>query len=360
MSDNNPNPNTNPDLMRQLTAADPVDLNTVPGPDAPAAQQLLEATIAAPAVTAPAGDTAPRGDTAADITAPVVAATSTATTDPVVEHLAPRRSSLGRSRAALVSVAAAVLLLVGGLAVFAPENTPSALAAVHSAAAAADDADTGRITTTFTVDGSFEEDGQTASEMHTATFEAEYSGSDIAFSLTSSESDSDAGFDAGDLPFTEGRLVDDVLYFNSAGRWLGVDTDGFLGSIVSDFVDPRVVLEKVQELTEATEVGEVTIDGQTVTHYQSVVDLGDESLSQSGWLGFEAGDLDGEGEVTVDLYVGSDDILSRLDLSGDVQEGADSGTFEVSMRFTDIGSDIEVEAPAGAVNFDPLGDFLDE
>ncbi len=337
MNDSEPNDS---ELLRELTAADPVDIDTVPGPESAPAQLLLETTM-----RSDAGPAAVTGQTIQN--------------DPVVKQMKPRRTSFMRSRATLASAAAAVLLLVGGLLVFSPDNTPSAVAAVHSAAAAAD-SDSGRISTTFGFVGSHDEDGEVSNELHSGRFDAEFSGSDIAFSFQADESVSDSGFDAGDLPISEGRLVDDVLYFHDGSVWRSIDTDGMLGSLVSDFVDPRVVLEKVQELTEAVEVGQTTIDGQDVTHYQSVVDLGDESLSQSGWLGFEAGSFDGEGEVTVDMYVADNDILARLDLSGDVQEGADSGTFEVSMRFTDIGSDITVEAPADVVELNLLDGLLDE
>ncbi|MGH1493854.1 MAG: hypothetical protein ACRBK7_31410 [Acidimicrobiales bacterium] len=319
------------DLMLQLTSADPVDIHTIPGPEATSAQQLLEATIGSDADTGHVGER------------------TTGQVRPLAKQQASRRMQFARSRTMLASAAAAVLILFGGLLVFSPNNTPSAVAAVHSAAAAAD-ADTGRITTTFSVDGAHE-DGE---EHHAGGFEVEYSGSDVAFSIDPGESTSSSGLDASDLPLNEGRLVDDVLYFNDGDVWRSIDTDGLLGQMVADIVDPRMVLEKVQELTEATEVGETTIDGETVTHYQSVVDLGDESLSQSGWLGFETGDFEGEGEITVDIYVGENEILNRLDLTGAVEEGTESGTFEVSMLVTDVGSDITIEAPADAIAFDPL------
>lgn len=325
--------NEDSELLNQLAAADPISLDAIPGPDSAPAQALLETTLQSEAGLAPSGE-AVRVQSRSAVT-----------------QMSPRRSVPVRSRAMLVSAAAAVLLMVGGLLVFAPSNTPSAVAAVHSAAAAAD-ADTGRITTTLSVEGTHEGD----EESHVGGFEVAYSGSDVAFSIDPGESTSSSGFDAGDLPLNEGRLVDDVLYFNDGDVWRSLDTDGLLGQMVADFVDPRTVLEKVQELTEVTEVGETTIDGETVTHYQSVVDLGDESLTQSGWLGFGAGELEGEGEgeITVDIYVGEDDILNRLDLTGEVEEGTDSGTFEVTMLVTDVGSDITIEAPADAIAFDPL------
>ena len=55
--------------------------------------------------------------------------------------------------AAIEAVVEDVLLLVGGLLVFSPDSTPSAVATVHSAAAATAGADTGRISTTFALQG---------------------------------------------------------------------------------------------------------------------------------------------------------------------------------------------------------------
>ncbi len=361
------------DLMQQLAAANPIDPRSIPAATDPAAQQLLENTMSNTPFqdTNPAPTTGPSEpvtmiDANGDryITSAAAAAGQAADQrhndvgDDVrdgIRQIAPAaRRSARRGRGMLVGAAAAVLLLVGGLLVFSPDNTPSAVATVHSAAAAAADADTGRIATTFALTA----DGDAALEQVDGRFDVSYAGSDVAFTLDVEDQTGDIGLD--ELPVNEARLVDDILYVNDDGQWLAVDTEGFLGQVVADFIDPRVVLETVQELTEAVEVGTATIDGEETTHYQSVVDLGDESLSQSGWLAFEGVPIEAEGEVTVDLYVGSDGVLSQLDLAGDVQDNTDgeSGTFDVSMNFFDIGTDITVEAPADAELLDPLQGFL--
>ncbi|MGI9599116.1 MAG: hypothetical protein ACR2QK_23330 [Acidimicrobiales bacterium] len=355
------------DLMQQLAAANPVDHRTVPSTNDPDAQRLLENTM----------NEVPNPD-AADRQEPVTmidqhgnayisshGPTGPASANPIdgtdvrdgVRPSPVAKRSLIRGRAMLVGAAAAVLLLVGGLLVFSPDSTPSAVATVHSAAAAAADSDTGRISTSF----SLRADGDSQVEHVEGRFDAAYSGTDVQFSLQVDEQSGEFGVD--DLPITDARLVDDVLYFDDGGQWVSVDTDGFLGRVVADFIDPRVVLETVQELTETTEIGSATIDGVETTHFQSTVDLGDESLAQSGWLGFDGLAIDAEGEVTVDLFIDGGGVLNQLDLSGDVQDGAgsgESGTFEVSMNFFDIGTDITVEAPAGAQPLDPLNGFLGE
>ncbi len=342
------------DLIQQLAAANPVDRQSIPAADEPAAQSLLENIM-----NQSSPDHVPHGPPTAP--APLEAQSVDGQTyDDVRDGVRAQpitKRSLLRGRGMLVGAAAAVLLLVGGLLVFSPDSTPSAVATVHSAAAAAADADTGRISTTFALNG--EKDGE--AEQFEGRFDAAYAGSNVMFSVQIDQQPGD--FALGELPFTDARLVDDVLYVDTGGQWLAVDTEGFLGDMVVQFIDPRVVLETVQELTDATEVGSATINGVETTHYQSVVDLGDETLAQSGWMAFEGVSIEAEGEVTVDLYVGADGVLSQLDLSGDVQDAADSGdsgTFNVSMGFSDIGSDITVEAPADALVVSPLEGLLQE
>lgn len=264
----------------------------------------------------------------------------------------------------LVGAAAAVLLLVGGLLVFSPDNTPSAVAAVHSAASTTLGADTARVTTEFSLQGT---DGVETGEV-TGRFDASYSDNDLSIMVDLDELQFDGIGDApsvDDLPITEARLVDDILYANIEGEWLAVDTEGLLGEVVGEIADPRTVLETVQELTETTEIGPVEVDGVSTTHFQSVVDLGEEtSLDQSGWMTFDGLQVDSDGEMTVDLYVDDDGVLRQLDLSGDVRETGDGGefaTFEVSTRFYDIGADFTIEAPEGVEPIDVLeGLFSDE
>lgn len=324
------------DLLARLAAADPVDPATLPSPSDPPARQLLENVMyQQPNQPAEAGAT---------------------TIDPG----SARPTGFHRSRGLLVAAAAAVLLLVAGALVFAPDNTPSAVAAVHSAAQTTADADSGRITTTFELTQTGGGDERVA-----GSFEAEYAGSDIAISL---QLDSvPDGMVPGSPELGDARLVDDVLYLNEGGRWLAVDTDGLFGQLIADFVDPRVLFETVQQLTDASEIGTAVIDGVETTHYRSIVDLGDETLTQSGWLAFQGLQIDAEGEVTVDMYVDGDQ-LRQLDISGDVREAAGdatdgevgSGTFDISTSFTDIGGDIVIEAPADAEMLDPTEGLFED
>ena len=146
------------------------------------------------------------------------------------------------------------------------------------------------------------------------------------------------------------------------GQWIGVDTGGLLGDVVVRYVDPRVVLDTVQDLTEATEDGSADLDGVDTTRYRSVIDLGDETLAQSGWLAYEGVDIDADGEITVEFYVDDDGLLRRLDIEGDLEapDGeTGEGSFEVSTTFSDLGADLTVDAPEGAELLDPLAEALD-
>ncbi|MEM9656261.1 MAG: hypothetical protein AAGA65_29515 [Actinomycetota bacterium] len=360
----------NDDFMMRLAAANPVAGWDLPSAQDPSAQKILETAMNqhTPQQTTPQDTGSNESYTdhyqrthvpLAEYQAPA-GAESVAPAPPIqplgAEAL-PARPRRTRSRGMLVGAAAAVLLLFGGLLVFSPDTTPSAVATVRSAAAAAADADTGRIETTFSASGT---DGTEAGSV-SGSFEAYYSGSDIAFTVNV---DAIEGVDElGEIPVSEVRLIDDVVYINGDGQWMAIDTDGLLGQMVTDFVDPRSVLETVQEITEATEIGSATVDGVETTQYQSVIDLADESLTESGWLGFEGAGLDAEGEITVDLYVDDNGLLRQLDIGGDLRDTADAGengTFTVTTRFFDVGSDITVEAPENVEVFDPLQGLLGE
>ncbi|MEM7275966.1 MAG: hypothetical protein AAF547_23015 [Actinomycetota bacterium] len=353
------------ELLRRLTAADPAAGNPLPSAFDPRAQEILEYAMSTDTPDL-AGTPAPTGPptipTNGPITIPSAVERATGSGIEMIDAKPAAITGRPRGRGLLLASAAAVLLLIGGLLVFLPENTPSAVATVHSAAAAAADADTGRIETTVAVTGT---DGVESGTID-ASFLAAYAGDDLSVTVDlaaggAAAEEFDALAMAQELA-NELVLVDDVVYINLDGQWLSVDTDGLLGQMVTDIVDPRSVLETVQGLTEATEVGSATIDGVDTTHFQSVIDLADESLNATGWLGFEGAPIDTEGEVTVDLYVDDAGLLRQMDLSGDVQDtgaGGENGTFEVSTRFFDIGADITVEAPADAQPFDPMADLFD-
>lgn len=269
-----------------------------------------------------------------------------------------RRSRSVRSRSMLVGVAAAVVLLVAGFLVFSPDNTSTALAAVQSAAQQTARAESGRISASFDVEGT---DGDQSATL-SGGLDVEFSGPDLALTVDIDEASGESLI--GPLGASEARLVDRVLYVNDGSQWYAVETGGFLGDTLAEIVDPRSILATVESLVETEEVATgVDVGGIETTHYRSVVDLGDDSLGQSGWLALDnldLADIHAKGAVTIDLFIDGDGQLRQLDVSGDLREpgnGSGAATFSASTSFFDLGSDIGIEAPADAVEIDPLQGF---
>lgn len=324
---------SNDELLEQLTAADPIDSDALPSGTDHAAQQLLENIMT----------------------------TESSTPDQPVELLdlpsvrgIDRYGRGGRNRMRVLATMAAVLLFVVGFIVFSPDNTAPALATVHSAAQTTADFESGRVNTTFVLDGN---DGDQAETLGGEVL-AEFSGSDIQ--IVGSIDDSAVELD-GFLPSGgQARLVDGVLYVSEGDGWYAVETGGLIGQTVVDFVDPRSVLTEVEDLVETTEIGAAVIDGIDTTHYQSVVDVNDESLRDTGWLPIDAAaDLEAEGQVIVDLYIDGDGVLRQLGVTGDLTETGGPGTaaFTITTNFFDLGADIAIEAPAESTLIDPEADF---
>jgi hypothetical protein len=341
-------PFTDEQFLRRLADADPVDPTTLPTADDPTAARLLDTILA----TADAG---PGHAAEAAHAAHAVDAAVATPADP------GRPGWIGRSRLALVAVAAAVLVLVGAVAVLAPDSTPAAVAEVRAAAATTASADTGHIETTFALhvddEGTGHLDGGAADLAGRAA--VDYAGSDLALSIQLDTVPSEV--ERRGLTELVGlediRLVDDVVYFRQGEQWLAVETGGLLGDLVVQVVDPRTVLDTVKGLSEATEVGPAEVDGTATTHFRSVVDLGDESLAEAGWMAVEGMDVAADGEVTIDLFVDADGALRRFELTGDVRPDDGSpgqGTFDVVTTFSGLGAEHSIEAPAGATTFDPL------
>lgn len=351
----NPQPPTD-EVLDRLRAARPVDPNPLPRPDGPQANALLE-SIMSPTPSAEPGDPIPE--------APASTPTGDRRLDPVlfagdVDHdyarptVAPDRRRRG-GYGLILAAAAAVVVLVAGAVALLPANTEPALATVQSAAQATAEAQSGRVEVTVDLDAV---DGDETGTVD-ASVDGRFDGADVAFTIGAFDVTEDGTAEdvAGELPLSETRFVDGVLYADVDGEgWIGVEAPEFIGTAVTDVADPREVLASVDDLVEADEVGPATLtepDGSEVstTQYRSVVDLGDETLSQSGWLaGLELSDLDAEGEITIELFVDGDGWLRQLSVSGNLNEpegGSGEARFEVVTSFYDIGGDITIEAPEG-------------
>ncbi len=360
------------EVLDRLRAARPVDPNPLPRPDGPEANALLESIMSPTSSADPHDHQAAASDTPGPVERldPVLFADD-------VDHdyarptvVTNRRSRRGYGMI-LATAAAVAVLVAGGLALL-PANTEPALAAVQSAAQATAEAQSGRVVLTVDLDAA---DGEETGAID-ASVDGRFDGPDVAFTVGSFDVSSDGfGGDTdtedllGELPLSETRFVDGVLYADVDGEgWIGVEAPEFVGATVTELADPRQVLTAVEDLVEATEIGPATLtepDGATVetTQYRSVVDLGDETLSQSGWLaGLELSDIEAEGEVTIDLYIDGEGWLRQLSVTGDVNEpdgGVGEADFEIVTSFYDIGGDITIEAPEGVEVMD-ADDILGE
>ncbi len=321
-------PLSDAELMDQLRQSDPVVDSALPSPGDPTTQQLIERIM----------------NDEETMTSPINHQ-SEPLEHPAVTQAKRQAGKPRRRLGYLIASAAAVVFLVAGALTLAPQSTEPALAAVHSAAAATSEVDSGRVTIVADADGT---DGAESQSL-TGRVDAAFSGEDFEATIAIDEAPSDAGFE--DLPVSESRLVDGVVYIGDGTQWYSIEAPEFLGEQLQDAIDPRSVLERVEELVEASEVGTVTVDGVETTHYQSVVDLQDESLGQAGWLPIDGADVDVEGEVQVDLFVDADGLLRKLELSGDLNEPSDgegAAVFNLSIGFSDLGADLTIEAPADA------------
>jgi hypothetical protein len=258
----------------------------------------------------------------------------------------------------LAAVAAALVLLVSAVVVLAPGNSQPALATVTSAADQTAAINSGRVTTTFAAVG---HDGAETENLD-GTLSASFNGEDVAVSIDIDPSSSVAtGDEIAELSQAETRMVDGQVFITSDGdEWLSIEAPEFLRSALIELTDLRTVLAQVTELVEVDEVGSSSIDGVSVTHYESVIDLADESLAESGWLPgldgpqAQAVDIEAEGLVTIDLYVDDDGLMRRIRATGAAKPGDPeieaSIDFVITTDFTDLGTDITIEAPdAGSV-----------
>ena len=257
----------------------------------------------------------------------------------------------------LGAVAAAFLVVMVGFTVFSPSNTETALATVKTAAQEVAAANSGRATTTFEIDGVSNGVSDRAAGMTVLT----YNGDNFAVTLDLDDLPQELknqGSGMGDLlSEVETRFIDGVIYGRGGpvDDWIAVELPSVFVDQIRETADPRSVLETVQTLVETEEVGTTTIDGVDVTHYQSIVDLDEKSLAESGWLaGVDSQiDVDTEGTLTVDLFVSDASQLIRLDVFGTLAttEATDSmaATFSVSTLFTDLNAVDPITAPEGVV-----------
>lgn len=187
---------------------------------------------------------------------------------------------------------------------------------------------------------------------------------------------------------TEFRLVDDVMYLKSSkgglipgvgdGGWVKLPMDevkaegnsfgGSLGGLDPTMANPVDQLKKMLDTDDVTKVGTETIDGVKTTHYRATIDsagtgtvtekkssTNSNELSRQLEEQLENSIRDSMGlskPVTVDAWVDGEYHARKLAMTLPFL-----GEVKMTMKFTDFGSDVEVEAPADAKAMD-LGDML--
>lgn len=328
-------------VMARLVAANPVDADHVESAQSPQARQLLEELMNQSRLPSEPSPTKPWG-TQPDLV----------DIDDVVANadrsMAPRRPSMARR---LPLLAAAALVAVAGVALLLwPSNSSEAAASVQQAAKQTAAVDSGGMQVEFQIDVAEPggEDNQTQTNRLEGEIDGVYSGSDLQFTVDLSEPL--AGLGGGGTMAAEIRVIDEVVYLEDGGQWLSLNGSGFLAQSVSGLVHPREVLGQIAGVFEVEEVGLVTIDGMQTTHYRSTIDLDGDSITETGWLlGFEF-DVAIEGWVEVDVYLGSDQMVKRLELSGRAVDPDGSGEaieWSSSVLFTELGEPVSIEVPDG-------------
>ncbi len=182
---------------------------------------------------------------------------------------------------------------------------------------------------------------------------------------------------------TEFRLVDDVKYLKSSkgglipgvgdGGWVKLPMDEVKGEGNSFGLDPTMAnpvdqLKKMLDTEDVTKVGTETVDGVKTTHYRATIDSAGTGTVTEKKSSTNSNELSRQLEeqlensirdslgvsepVTVDAWVDGEYHARKLAMTLPFL-----GEVKMTMKFTDFGSDVEVEAPADAKAMD-LGDML--
>ena len=182
----------------------------------------------------------------------------------------------------------------------------------------------------------------------------------------------------------EFRLVDDVMYLKSSkgGLLPGVGEGGWVklpaGEVQAEganiagldptMADPREQLKKMLDTDDVTKVGTEAVDGVATTHYRAHVSPDGTDTVTEKKTSSHSNELSRQLEeqledsirssmglaepVTVDTWVDADYHVRKLQTTLPFL-----GDATMTMKFTDFGSDVDVDAPVGAEELD-LGDVM--
>jgi len=177
----------------------------------------------------------------------------------------------------------------------------------------------------------------------------------------------------------EFRLVDEVLYLKSsrggllpgvgAGDWVKLPADEVraeganIAGLDPTMADPREQLKRMLDTEDVQKVGTETVDGVATTHYRATVSPEGSGTVTEKKSSSHSNELSRQLEeqlensirssmglsqpVTVDAWVDSAYQVRKLQVNLPFL-----GQARMTMKFHDFGSDVDVEAPAGAAEFD--------
>ena len=137
-----------------------------------------------------------------------------------------------------------------------------------------------------------------------------------------------------------------------AGQALGVNVDQLLSQAGQN---PADALDLLRASGSVDEVGTETVNGEPTTHYKATIDL-EKAVSKLGdraqQLVQHLIDQGAPSSLPVDVWIGDDGLVRKLTMDESVSASGSSAEVDLSLVFSDYGTDVNVSAP-------PAGDTLD-
>lgn len=199
-----------------------------------------------------------------------------------------------------------------------------------------------------------------------------YDGANSKMAMTMSMDMSAAGMDSMDIKM---RMLDGVIYLkmpsgmpgmpstDSSKPWIKMDLNDMAGASGMDMSkmmeqnDPTKMLELLEESGELTGTEQTQVDGRPATKYSFDVDFKKMMEQYGGGLG-QMGDMGGleMDSVPMDVWINAENLPVQftIDMSGVMQKamesagapaGAKFDNASVTAKYTDWGTDVNVEAP---------------
>ncbi|MFE9773067.1 hypothetical protein ACFYOV_15580 [Streptomyces sp. NPDC005931] len=167
-----------------------------------------------------------------------------------------------------------------------------------------------------------------------------------------------------DSPTVRTLFVDGAYYYDVdpqpsgplAGKeWMKIDGSAVFGEAGADALSsagggsPSASMKSLKYASDVEDLGKESVNGKSTRHYRAVLDKDDMGKLKDvyGAEGSLANSMTGGGSVTMDVWVGADDLPVRLKQK--------IGSMTVTMDFDKFGATEEIEAPPAA----ETGDLTD-